>query len=185
MTTRRTYLPVRLDFAPFVGVALLLIVFFVFTKAIQRPVIMGVTVPTGCHKYESPIYPKKLVTLFLLDHSRVGFMQYRHGDDMAELQQTDFRPEGIRKLLATVGKSAAGDVAVVIKPTRSATFGNVSDALKELKLAGNLPYLLVAELNANEQRMLSYYEQIFVRDFSIGDTVFLKVPPYYRSLDLN
>lgn len=180
MTTRRTYSPVRLDFAPFVGVALLIIVFFVFTKAIQRPVIMGVTVPAGCQKYESPTYPKKIVTLFLMGDNRIGFMQHWHGDDMVELQQTDFRPEGIRKLLATVGKSAEGnEVAVVIKPTSLATFGNVATALKELKLAENLPYLFVSDLSANEQRMLSYYERIFMRDSSMHDAVFLKVPPYY------
>ena len=179
MTTRRTYSPVRLDFAPFVGVALLLIVFFVFTKAIQRPVIMGVTVPNGCRKYESPTYPKKLITLFLLDNGRIGFMQHWHGDDMVELQQTDFRPEGIRNLLTAIGKSAAGDVAAVIKPSSSATFGNVEAILRELKRTGTLPYLPFPELSTNDQLMLNYYERIFLRDSSIRDTVFLKVPSYY------
>ncbi|QDK77895.1 hypothetical protein EXU85_04540 [Spirosoma sp. KCTC 42546] len=180
MTTRRTYAPVRLDFAPFIGVALLLIVFFVFTKATQRPVIMGVTVPNGCRKYESPTYPKKLVALVLLDKDRIGVIQHWHGDDIVELQQTSFGPEGIRNVLATVGNSAAGDVAAVIKPTSSATFGNVEAMLRELKRAGTLPYLTFSELSADDQLMLNYYESVLMRNPSIRDAVFLKVPPYYR-----
>lgn len=180
MTTRRTYLPVRIDFAPFVGVALLLIVFFVFTKAIQRPEIMGVTVPTGCRKYESPTSPKKVVTLFLLDKGSIGFMQHWQGDDMVELGRTDCRPEAIREFLKTAGKAMTGDVAVVIKPTPSATFGTVEIILRELKRTGTLPYLPFPELSGHEQLIVNYYECVLMRNPSIRDTTFLQLQPYYR-----
>ncbi|QIP12942.1 hypothetical protein G8759_10060 [Spirosoma aureum] len=183
MITRRSYIPVRIDFTPFVSIALLLIVFFVFQKAIQRPVIMGVTVPSGCHNYESPVYPQKVVTLFLLDKDRIGFMQYWHGNDKSELQQTGYGPEGLNKLLETVKNSANGDVAVVIKPTSFATFGNVANTLKALKLVGNLPYLLLSDLTSDDQLMIQHYERLFIRYPSsfFREPVYLKKPAYFSS----
>lgn len=182
MLTRRSLTPIRIDFTPFAGVALLMIVFFMFMKAIQRPEIMGVTVPTGCRKYEAPTYPRKVVTLFLLDKGTIGFMQHWQGDDMVEIRRTDFRPERIRTLLGAVGKSGDGDVAVVIKPTPSATFGNVETILRELKRIGTIPYLPFSELNGKEQLIVNYYERFLMRDSSIRDTTFLQMQPYYRSL---
>ncbi|SOD89071.1 Biopolymer transport protein ExbD/TolR [Spirosoma fluviale] len=76
MKTRQTYTPIRIDMTPFVSIALLLIVFFVWQKALKRPAILGVTIPADCHKYESPEYPRKVICLYLLDKDQVGIMQY-------------------------------------------------------------------------------------------------------------
>lgn len=182
MRTRQSYASIRTDFTPFVSVAFLLIVFFMWQKEVQRPVIMGVTVPAGCRKYEAPVHPRKLVTLFLLRDNRIGFMQHWHKDDMAELQTTTYGPEGIRQALKQISKGAKDEVAVVIKPTRQATFKNVADVFNELKVMGNLPYLLVSDLDRKEQSRLRHYEQLFVRNPELTKPVFVQTAPFYSAL---
>ncbi|WP_461112819.1 ExbD/TolR family protein [Spirosoma jeollabukense] len=179
MRTRQTYASIRTDFTPFVSVAFLLIVFFMWQKEVQRPVIMGITVPAGCRKYEASVHPRKLVTLFLLRDNRIGLMQHWYKDDMAELQTTTYGPEGVRQALKQISKGARDDVAVVIKPTRQATFKNVADVLNELKIVGNLPYLLVSDLDRKEQSILRHYEQLFVRHPDVNNTVFVQTAPFY------
>lgn len=182
MKTRRTYTPIRVDMIPFVSIALLLIVFFVWQKALKRPAMLGVTIPAGCHKYESSEYPRKVICLYLLDKDQVGIMQYWHGDDMAELQTTQYGPDALRRLLTTAAKSAKGDVAVVIKPTQYATFRNVVQALNELKLVGDLPYLFISELVPNERLMLQHYERTFLQSQPLKEAVYLHINPYYSQI---
>lgn len=182
MRTRRTYTPIRVDMTPFVSIALLLIVFFVWQKERKRPAMLGVTIPAGCHKYGSPVYPRKVIFLYLLDKDRVGVMQYWHGDDIAELQTTQYGPYALRRMLAVAARSAKGDAAVVIKPTQYATFRNVVQALNELKIAGNLPYLFISELVPNERLMLQHYEQTFLQNQPLKETVYLRINPYYAQI---
>lgn len=177
MKTRRTYAPLRIDITLFVLIALLLILFFVWAKEKQRPVIMGVTVPAGCHEYDSPTHPHRLVTLYLLGDNQIGCMQHWYKDDMAQLQIINYATLG--KVLRDTRKNEA---AVVIKPSRQATFRNLADALNELKMAGNLPYLLASDLSQTEQRLLRHYENVFTHCSLPADTVFWQTNPFYASV---
>ncbi|UFH54255.1 biopolymer transporter ExbD [Spirosoma sp. KNUC1025] len=181
MMTHRNSTRIRIDFIPFVSTALLLILIFVWINVLQQPVVMGVTVPAACRKYEPVAYPKKVAVLVLLASNRIGVIQYRPGDKRLQLERTDFRPDGLRALLKREKQANNGDVAVVIKPSPLATFRNVNDALKELKLA-DMAYRLISELTANEQDMIRHYEQMFAHRLSFNEPVSLNMLPYFFPL---
>jgi len=182
MLTRRISASLHVDFKPIVSVALLLIVFFVWLKAATKPDMMGVTVPKECRKLEIQHTPKKVVTLFLLAKNQIGIMQHWHGDDMVELSQISSETGNLSKLLEGLKKPADGDMAVRVKPTQLATMRNVAEALDVLREV-DIPYLPITTLTGFEQCGVTYYEQLFTHNRIGSGTLFLKMEPFYCSIE--
>ncbi|GAB4027515.1 biopolymer transporter ExbD [Spirosoma gilvum] len=182
MLTRRISTTLQVDFKPIVSVALLVIVFFVWVKAAKEPEVMGVAIPKECRKLEIQHTPKKVVTLYLLAKSQIGIMQYWKGDDMVELSQISPETDNISKLLEGLKKATDGDMAVMVKPTQLATFRNVSDVLDVLREV-DIPYVPITTLTGFEQRRMKYYEQKFTHHRIGSGTLFLKMEPFYCSIE--
>ncbi|WP_461148659.1 ExbD/TolR family protein [Spirosoma pulveris] len=154
MKTRRTYTPIRIDMTPFVSVALLLIVFFVMMKTVQRPNQLPVQVPDDgkCFWYN----PKADACLFLLANNRVGFLTYRPDGSGAEFMETDYSLKGLRMQLMYLTPS--NRTIVLITPTRESTFKNIVDVLDELQIQGPINFRLSYELTLGERNMLHSYK---------------------------
>ena len=146
MKTRRTYTSIRIDFTPFVSIALLLIVFFVWMKMVQRPSVLSVWDVQGCRKGIEPENSKRVLEILLNDGDNLQFCYFPHGSSC----RADFvnAPRGstkLREVLFRYRKEALipGELAIIIRPNPASTFGSFVDVLDEMRIAGNLPYLLV------------------------------------------
>jgi hypothetical protein len=145
MKPRRTYIPIRVDFTPFVNIALLLIVFFVWVKQTQRPVIMGGNMVTGCRKGIEPERSKWVLEILLIDKDTIQFCHFPAGSVCrANFVTTHRGSTKLREALFRNRKQALtpGELAIVIRPNAESTVGGFVDILDELRIAGNLPYLI-------------------------------------------
>ncbi|SFD79992.1 biopolymer transporter ExbD [Spirosoma endophyticum] len=146
MKIRRRYNSIRIDFTPFVSIALLLIVFFVWVKMVQRPNVLGVWDVQGCRKGIDPATSKRVLEILLTGKDTVQFCYSSSG----AVCRANFIPvnRGSAKLceaLFRYGKETLipGELAILIRPSSASTIGSFVDVLDELRIAGNLPYLLV------------------------------------------
>ncbi|WP_425290758.1 ExbD/TolR family protein [Spirosoma linguale] len=154
LKTRRTYTPIRIDMTPFVSVALLLIVFFVLMKMVQRPNQLQVQLPEDghCIWYN----PNADASLFLLANNRIGFLTYRPDGSGAEFIETDYSFKGLRQQLMYLMPNRR--TIVLITPTQQATFKNIVDVLDELQIQGPINFRLSYEITPGERKMLHSYE---------------------------
>ncbi|MCX6214258.1 biopolymer transporter ExbD [Spirosoma sp.] len=154
MKTRRSYTPIRIDMTPFVSIALLLIVFFVWLKMVQHPNELPVELPDdgNCVWYT----PNADASLFLLANNRIGFLTYRPDGSGAEFTETDYSSKGLRQQLMYLMPNRR--TIVLITPTPQATFKNSVDALDELKIQGSINFRFSYEVTPGERKMLQRYE---------------------------
>jgi len=157
MKTRHTYTPIRIDFTPFVSIALLLIVFFLWMKLIQRPNYMPNILPDhGKSECTEPVSVD--AHLFLLANNRIGFLTYRPDGSQAELLETGYSVREIRNQLLAITLNHNYGAIVAISPTNQATFKNIVDVLDELQILGHIHYYLNYDLSPEERIMLERYE---------------------------
>ncbi len=175
MVKRRTYTPIHTDFTPFVSVALLLIVFFMWVKTAEKPTLLQINVPGGFACYYGE-HPDADATLFLLANNRIGFLTYRNST--AKLIETDYSAEGIRKELLSITLNHDYGAIVLITPTKSATFKNLVDVIDELRIVGHLQFKLVSFPLPDEGKILDNYKRYLVtRPVS---PKWVHLPPYTR-----
>jgi biopolymer transport protein ExbD len=123
-------MPIRIDFTPFVSVALLLIVFFVWMKRVERPNRMSIELPDDNRCYES--FSTADASLFLLANNRIGFLTYRPDGLGAEFIETDYSTNGLRKQLLQLMPNKRS--IILISPTPQSIFKNLVDVIDERPL---------------------------------------------------
>lgn len=152
MRPRRSLRPLpRLDMTPFVNVALLLIVFFVWMKMLQKEKVMGVHLHDNC-KCED--FSTLDAALFLLINNRIGFLTYHPDKFEAQYIETTYEASQLRKQLIYLKKELN---VVIIIPSSEATLKNVVDVLDAIRLRGNIVYRLAYKIVPGEQQMLHAY----------------------------
>ena len=164
MKPRRKYTPIRVDFTPFVSIALLLIVFFVWVKVAQKPKAMAIYVNEDftnssryvCRLTEPPIVDANLI---LLANNRIGLLQYDvYGAD-AEFTEIDYSVDELRNNLTLISLKSEYGVAVLITPTAQSTFKNLVDVLDELRIVDRrIMIRFNNSLTPEESKMLAQYE---------------------------
>lgn len=149
----------RPDMTPFVDVALLLIVFFMWLNWLQKPTVLGFSDPGVCRKNGEPD-SQEMISLILLPDNRIGvFQRWQNDFGIARLQQTTYA--ALPKLLTDLKRAnATGHSLILIEPTNQATFGNLVSVLSTLKRVGNLPYLLNDRPISFESRLIAHYERV-------------------------
>ncbi|MBO0948386.1 biopolymer transporter ExbD [Fibrella forsythiae] len=169
--TRHTRQLPRADMTPLVNIALLLIVFFVWVKQLQRPVVVPVHVSLK-GKYDA--YEPVNATLFLLDHNRIGVLTYLPDGSSAEFQEVDYSVDGLRSKLTNI--TLAKGAIVSIAPMGQSTCKNLVDVLNEVKLNGRITYELNYKLSLDDEHMISSYQQLKKR--LNHKPILLKLPIY-------
>ncbi|MCK8492717.1 biopolymer transporter ExbD [Spirosoma sp. RP8] len=145
MKTRRKVTSIRIDFSPFANIALLLIAFFVWQKIQEQQNVMGVRDIQGCRKGIEPDRSKSALKILLLDGERI---QLYHYPSISVTQKSPVlikkHSSQLRALLLPYRKAAStsGELTIVIAPKAASTLGTFAYVLNELKIAGNLPYLI-------------------------------------------
>ncbi|NID09669.1 biopolymer transporter ExbD [Fibrivirga algicola] len=153
LTRRIRQLP-RIDMTPLVNIALLLIVFFVWVKQIQRPVMLA---PHFVSQGKYDYYEMASATLFLLDQNRIGFLHYGPGKATATYQEVDYSISGLRAQLARL--NANGHAVVLIVPTPQSTVKNLVDVIDEFVLTKRINFVLGDELWPEAHQLIAAYHQ--------------------------
>lgn len=177
MPVRRSRPLPRLDLTPFVGVAFLLITFFMWIKTTERSQTIPLQLPNKA-KYDITEYPVPEASILLLANNRIGFLTYQRHRSRAEYVETDYSAGGLRRQLLWVKTLAENDhpAIVLITPSEQATFGNLVDVVDELRTLRPLVFRLNYSLLPDERRLLKTYQR-YVATHPAGPVV-LKLPLY-------
>jgi biopolymer transport protein ExbD len=132
---------VKVDMTPMVDLGFLLITFFIFTSTMAEPTVTKLTMPAqeGTHLVQS----KKLLTL-LLDKQKVVVYpgEWNAAKANNQVRESTYHLEnGVgntirekQQFLAKTGEE--DDLMIAIKPTASASYQDVLNALDEMKING-------------------------------------------------
>lgn len=145
----------QIDMTPMVDLGFLLITFFVFTTTISQPKAADLFMPKDDTSDPQPLPMSLALTVLLDDNSRI---YYYHGDFNDALKanaiyETNYSTyEGIGKVIRQKQKDIdAGKkfpdgrkgLMVLIKPTASANYKNLVDALDEATINDVRKYAIV------------------------------------------
>jgi biopolymer transport protein ExbD len=93
----------RVDFTPMVDMNMLLITFFMFCTTLSKPQIMDIAMPTDqklTDEDQVKVKESKAITLILgADNKLYYYTGMPNYTDYTSLKETDYSPEGIRKIL--------------------------------------------------------------------------------------
>ena len=149
--TKGKKLSTRVDLTPMVDLGFLLITFFIFTTSLSSPKAMKIALPadgTG-----TKVYTKKALTIILIKNNKIKWYE---GDNPAEMQETDYSANGLRaiiqrkKLDVRTNFGDAAEPAILIKPTKHASYKNIVDALDEMEISKISTYFL---MDAGEEEL--------------------------------
>ena len=154
-----TILP-RPDMTPFVDVAFLLIVFFMWLNWLQKPNVLSFSQPGRCWHIPGMEPATEMLSLILLPDNRVGvFQRWQNDFGIARLQETDYQT--LPYVLARLKRqNATGNAVIIIEPTSQATFGNLVSVLTSLKRVGGLPHLITDRPTGFERRLVAHYKRV-------------------------
>ena len=107
----------RVDMTPMVDLAFLLLTFFVLTSTFSKPKSMELSLPAPLDETTKPSDVKNGVTYLLTKDDRIFYYVgefYLPGNDKGKpatvLQETNFGPEGLHKLLSEQNKWAIDEI---------------------------------------------------------------------------
>lgn len=133
---RSKKLSTRVDLTPMVDLGFLLITFFIYSTELTKPSVMPLHLPAD--SAPTPTGESSVITLLLGQHNSI---YYYEGADPAAGKSADQR--SIRTIL--LDKKRRTNPAwfeVIIKPTKTATYGNTVNILDEMKIDNIHHYVL-------------------------------------------
>lgn len=144
----RKFHSVRIDMTPMVDLGFLLITFFIFTTSMMEPNVTKLIMPTDGPG--TPVSPNKIITA-LVDNNKLLLYEGSFDEASAgnKLVKTDFNVKTgfghfIRqKQRALDAKGQKEDLVIAIKPLTSASYGDVMNALDEMKINNVQRYAIV------------------------------------------
>lgn len=149
----------RIDMTPMVDLGFLLITFFVFTTTMSLPKVTDLFMPADKSAPPSPLPNSLALTILLTDNNKICYYHGNFTDAVKanEIFHTDFSTySGIgkvirqkQKALEASGKFPDGrkGMMLIIKPTSTAVYKNVIDALDEAVINDVKKYAIVEPAN--------------------------------------
>ena len=142
-----------------VGLAFLLLTFFLLHAGVAKPRVVQLSMPfknpkEACGEY----HISGVITVIL---GRNHSVHYYYGINnpldrqvpVPELKSADFSAEGIRQVLLT--QNTPVQSLILIKPAQGATYKDLVDILDEMKITGQRLYTLVSLTAADRQLLLA------------------------------
>ena len=132
---RSKKLSTRVDLTPMVDLGFLLITFFVFTTSLNSPTAMRLTMPKDT-KDSSSVPAGKTISLLLGGNNTI---YYYNGDSINHMHIIHSANE-IRSVLQQKKLSVqkrykdAGEMVVLIKPTKQTSYANIINTLDEMEI---------------------------------------------------
>ncbi|MBA4849686.1 biopolymer transporter ExbD [Emticicia sp. BO119] len=147
------------DMTPMVDLGFLLITFFMYTTTFGKPNMMKLNMPDKPNPDDPPPPEVKVtntITVLMGKDDRIFWYQKPLPElTLADLNETDYSPEGIRKSVL-VKKANALDInkfTVIIKPSDEANWKNTVDILDEMAITKSDRYAIV-DLAPKEKELL-------------------------------
>lgn len=145
----------RVDLTPMVDLGFLLITFFIFTTALQKPTVMKMVLPNEDFDTKpNNISEEKVITVIPKANQTLA---YYFGKEISQMQETHWGENGIRQVLLNKKQQLtqqfgnAKDLVVLIKPTEYSTYQNVIDIFDEMYINEIKRYMLL-DVTAQELR---------------------------------
>lgn len=141
---RSKKLSTKVDLTPMVDLGFLLITFFVFTTSITKPTAMNITFPDDGDSTKTA--DGKTLNILLADRNMI---YYYYGDSLNNMHSTNFSSRGLREIIREKKAEVqhkygdGNETVVLIKPTPSASYANVVDALDEININTIKRYVLM------------------------------------------
>ena len=137
----------RVDLTPMVDLGFLLITFFIFSTALTKPNVMKMVLPNETDiTHPTSVQDSKVITIFPKANNKLS---YYYGNNMEQMQETNWGELGIRKLLLEKKNQVAAkfgngkEMIVLIKPTEESTYQNLIDILDEMVINDISRYMLL------------------------------------------
>ena len=147
------------DMTPMVDLGFLLITFFMYTTTFGKPNMMKLNMPDKPNPDDPPPPEVKVtntITVLMGKDDRIFWYQKPLPElTLADINETDYSPEGIRKSVL-VKKANALDInkfTVIIKPSDEANWKNTVDILDEMAITKSDRYAIV-DLAPKEKELL-------------------------------
>ena len=150
----------KVDMAPLVDLGFLLITFFMFAATQIKPNVMNLNMPPKLEekikKDNTPeIKLSNSLTILIGKEEKIFWHQKDQSLTAADLNETDYSAEGIRKAITDAHARAEDKdlFTVIIKPTDGASYKNLVDVLDEMEITKSTKYGIV-EVAPYEQAAL-------------------------------
>ncbi len=150
----------KVDMAPLVDLGFLLITFFMFAATQIKPNVMNLNMPPKIEdKVKKDFTPEiKLsnsLSILVGKEGKIFWHQKDQSLTAADLNETDYSAEGIRKVITGAAARAEDKelFTVIIKPTDGASYKNLVDVLDEMEITKSTKYGIV-EVAPWEQSVL-------------------------------
>lgn len=168
----------RVDMTPMVDLAFLLLTFFVLTSTFSKPKVMAMVYPAkpDITKKDPPSVVNNAIT-FIVTEDRLFYYEgefYRPGNAKGKpatvLSETDFGPQGVRKLLADkntfiLGGLAKLDVRLANREIQDSTYTRLSRELKTNKDA--LKVLIKTDTEATCKNFIDLVDELRIANIGV------------------
>jgi hypothetical protein len=170
----------KIDMTAMVSISFLLIIFFMVTKELSKPQVIGLGLPDKdpvCGGYGGcGLRSERIITLLLDDDDKVisynGFLIADENDNLINYNPLlDYKEDKPRKLgygkeirteliemqssiIEKTGDRNRGAI-VIIKPCRESNFKNLVDILDEMAITEIPTYVIVNDFSPNEMKLLA------------------------------
>ena len=140
----------KVDMAPLVDLGFLLITFFMFAATQIKPNVMNLNMPPKLNEQvEKQVKPeidlRNSLSVILGKEGKIFWHQKDQTLTAADLNETDYSAEGIRKVITDAYAKAPQKemFTVIIKPTDGASYKNLVDVLDEMEITKSTKYGIV------------------------------------------
>lgn len=155
---------VKMDMTPMVDLGFLLITFFTFTTSLTQPTVTKLTMPKAAiDEPPAPVYERTLLTAILDKNKAIVYEgDYKKAAAANAFTQTDYNVKtGLGNLIRQKQKRLESeglkdDLLVVIKPTPSASYEAMMNALDEMLINGVSRYSVVDASAAEKEYMATH-----------------------------
>ncbi|HNX11773.1 MAG TPA: biopolymer transporter ExbD [Paludibacteraceae bacterium] len=162
-------LSTRIDFTPMVDMIMLLLTFFMLATSMSKPQTMEIGMPTKDKvedKDKNEAKASEAVTIYLSkDHKVYYFMGIPELDKPDFLKQTDFSPEGLRKILIQKNAAIVAKVNELKdkKLKLQVTQADYEKQLSTLKSSPGTPVVVIKPLdNSTYNDMISALDEMLI-----------------------
>ena len=145
----------KVDMTPMVDLAFLLITFFMLTTTFSKKFSMQITMPdkTKDNKTQK-IKKSQSVTVILGEGDKI----YWYDDpEQPQVNQTDYSPKGIRKVLLNKQKTI-DSLIVVVKPMTTSKYKNLVDVMDEINIT-KTPISAIVDITKEDEELVKGYKQ--------------------------
>lgn len=172
--------PARIDMTPMVDLGFLLLTFFVLTSTFAKPKVMSLVYPAKEDVPPDPEDPTRKVNnaiTFIVSDDRLFYYKdefYPEGNakgkPATELTETDFGPNGIRKLLAdenkfVLRKKAELDGKLQRKQINDSVYKKEIIAAKKDKKA--LKVLVKTDMKAKTRNFIDVIDELYIASIGV------------------